>query len=115
MRIMILDSTLVPAAQLKDLWGWELKPEGACKDVRCVPLPKRDDDLVDVADLAERLGMPVVHDKRHDLWAIGPEGGGRFLDSAVCPEIVLPDLDGQPFAIDSLRGKKVLLVVWASW
>jgi hypothetical protein len=112
---MILNSPLVPAAELRDLWGWELKPEGACKDVRCVPLPKRDDDKVDVVDLAERLGMPVVHDEEHDVRAVGPEGGGRFLDSAVCPEIVLPDLDGNPFAVSSLRGTKVFLVAWASW
>jgi hypothetical protein len=71
--------------------------------------------LVDVADLANRLGMPVVHDEEHGLWAVGPEGGGRFLESAVCPEIVLPDLDGNLFAISSLRGKKVLLVAYASW
>jgi hypothetical protein len=112
---MILDRPLVPAGELDDLWGWELKPEGACKDVRCVPLPKRDDELVDVLDLARRTGMAVVHDERHGLWAVGPEGGGRFLDSAVCPEIVLPDLDGNPFDLAALHGKKVLLVAWASW
>jgi hypothetical protein len=112
---MILDRTLLPTDELDDVWGWEVKPEGACKEDRCVPLPKRDDDLVDVLDLARRVGMAVVHDERHDLWAVGPEGGGRFLDSAVCPEIVLPDLDGNPFDLESLHGKKVLLVAWASW
>ena len=80
-----------------------------------MPLPRRDDDMVDVIDLAGRLGMPVVHDEEHDVWAVGPEGGGRFLESAVCPEIVLPDLDGHPFAVSSLGGKKVLLLAWASW
>jgi hypothetical protein len=112
---MILESRAVSRGDLGNIWGWELKPEGACKDVRCVPLPKRDDNMVDVVDLGERLGMPVVHDEEHNVWAVGPEGGGRFLDSAVCPEIVLPDLDGKPFAVSSLRGKKVLLVAWASW
>ena len=28
---------------------------------------------------------------------------------------VLPDVDGNPFALGSLRGQKVLLVAWASW
>jgi hypothetical protein len=113
--VMLVDNPLIKAEALGDLWGWKLKPEGACKDDRCVPLPKRDDDNVDVLDLASRLGMPVVHDDAHGLWAVGPEGGGRFLDSAVCPEIVLPDLDGNPFDLASLHGKKVLLVAWASW
>jgi hypothetical protein len=27
----------------------------------------------------------------------------------------LPDIDGQPFSLESLRGQKVLLVAWASW
>ena len=112
---MILDRPLVAADDLDDVWGWELKPEGACKDDRCVPLPKRDDDLVDVLDLARRIGMAVVHDERHGLSAVGPAGGGRFLGSAVCPEIVLPDLDGNPFDLAALHGKKVLLVAWASW
>jgi hypothetical protein len=112
---MILDRPLMPKTDLENLWGWELKPEGACKDVRCVPLPQRDDELVDVLGLADRLGMPVVHDEAQGLWAVGPEGGGRFLDTAVCPQIVLPDLDGNPFDLASLHGKKVLLVAWASW
>jgi peroxiredoxin len=112
---MILDKRLAPMDDLGDVWGWEVKPVGACKDDRCVPLPARTDDQVDVVDLAQRLGMAVAHDEEHGLWAIGPAGGGRFLDSAVCPEIVLPDLDGNDFAVSSLRGKKVLLVTWASW
>jgi hypothetical protein len=112
---MIVDKPRITKTELDDLWGWELKPEGACKDVRCVPLPKRDDELVDVLDLAGRLGMPVVHDEVHGLWAVGPEGGGHFLDSAVCPEVVLPDMDGNPFDLASLHGTKVLLVAWASW
>src|SRR3954451_24267097 len=112
---MLVDKPLVSADELGELWGWAPKAGGACQYDRCVRLPKRADDLVDVLDLARRLNMPVVHDEAHDVWAGGPEGVGRFLDSAVCPEIVLPDLDGNPFDLASLHGKKVLLVAWASW
>jgi hypothetical protein len=28
---------------------------------------------------------------------------------------VLPDFDGKPFDVASLRGRKVLLLAWASW
>ena len=41
--------------------------------------------------------------------------GGKFLQTRGLPRIVLPDLDGNPFAVSSLHGKKVLLVAWASW
>ena len=41
--------------------------------------------------------------------------GGRTLASAECPEITLPDLDGEAFSLSSLRGRKVVLVAWASW
>lgn len=112
---MILRERFPRPADLSDVWGWELKPQGACKGERCVPLPARDDGRVDVADLGDRLGMPVVHDEDHGLWAVGPEGGGRFLETAVCPEITLPDLDGNPFRLSSLLGTKVLLLAWASW
>jgi hypothetical protein len=98
--------------------GWELKPQGACKGDVCVPLPGRllDGDTVDLEVLAPLLGMPLVHDEVHDLWAAGPESGGRALSTASVPDIELPDIrTGAPFALRSLRGQKVVLVAWASW
>ena len=112
---VLFDSLTVDREAFRLATGWEVKPQGACLGERCVPLPGRDDGLVDVADFAHRLGMPVVHDEKHGLWAVGPEGGGRFIEAALCPEITLPDLDGAPFALSSLRGQKVLLIAWASW
>lgn len=105
----------IDRAAFQKTFGWEIKAQGACLGDRCVPLPHRDDDLVDVADFARRLGMPVVNDDDHGVWAVGPEGGGRFIEEATCPEVVLPDLDGNPFALSSLHGQKVLLIAWASW
>jgi peroxiredoxin len=34
---------------------------------------------------------------------------------SMAPEIVMPDVNGQPFALSSLRGKYVLVDFWASW
>lgn len=65
--------------------------------------------------LSERLSMPLLHDEVHEVWSLGPEASGRVLSSAVLPSIVLPDLEGKPFALRELRGQKVLLVAWASW
>ena len=114
---MILDRLDVTPGELERQTGWELKPEGLCKDERCVPLPDGAgaDGVVDVRVVAERLGMPLVHDDRHELWALGPAAGGRVLASAELPPIVLADVDGRPFDLASLRGEKVLIAAWASW
>ncbi len=112
---MILDKLIINSAELAARTGWHIKPEGACKEEMCVPLPQMPADGVDVRILAECLNMPLLHDEKHHVWSLGPESGGRVLNSAVAPEIVLPDLNGQPFALRSLRGQKVLVVAWASW
>jgi hypothetical protein len=95
--------------------GWEIKPEGACKDVRCVPLPDGAvvDGKVDIRAFAERLGMGTVDGD--GVWALGPASGGHALASAELPGITLPDRNGRPFSLGSLRGTKVLLLAWASW
>ena len=113
---MILESLRVDPVELERRTDWSIKPEGACKDDRCVPLPSGGgtEPTVDARVLAERLGMPLVHDPASGLWCLGPEAGGRALTSARAPELTLPDLDGTPFSLASLRGTKILLVAWAS-
>lgn len=115
---MIVDTLDLTGDEFHRLTGWEIKPEGACKEERCVPLspPVRDAaGPVDVALVAERLDMPIARDEKHGLFSIGPESGGRVLDSARMPDLVLPDFDGRGFDVASLRGRKVLLLAWASW
>ena len=112
---MILERLETTPEELRARTGWEIRPEGACKADRCVPLPDGGGDRVDVRVLAERLDMALVHDEQHGLWALGPESGGRVLLSAELPEITLPDRHGNPFSLSALHGKKVLLVAWASW
>jgi hypothetical protein len=114
---VILQRLDVTPDELEQETGWELKPEGLCKDDRCVPFPTEPaaDGRVDVRAVAERLGMPLVHDDRHDVWALGPESGEHVLESAELPPIVLADVGGRPFDLASLRGDKVLIAAWASW
>jgi hypothetical protein len=117
---VILDSLTVDRAALEARTGWSIKPEGACKGEVCVPLPEgtSSNGSIDVKMLADRLGMPLVHDDAHGVWALGPDTGvtGRALTTAVAPELVLPDLrNDKAFSLSSLRGQKVLLVAWASW
>jgi hypothetical protein len=114
---VILDTLTLTPAELHERTGWELKPEGACKDDRCVPVSDlaSTDGRIDVADFAGRLAMPVAHDEAHGLWSLGPESGGRVLASAEFPELALSDLAGDALDFATLRGRKVLLVAWASY
>ncbi len=117
---MILTQLHVDPGAFEARTGWSVKPEGACKAEHCVPLPpeaRTADGKVAVEVVAERLGMPLVHDEAANLWALGPDTAvtGKALTTAAAPELVLPDFDGNPFRLSSLRGQKVLLVAWASW
>jgi hypothetical protein len=97
--------------------GWKLEPRGACRGDVCVPLASDalGDDLVDLASIADRLGMPII---RHSeaLASLGPATlGGKALATAEAPDLVLPDLEGRPFDLSSLRGQKVVLVAWSPY
>jgi hypothetical protein len=116
---MIVDHLDVTAEEFTRGTGWEIRPEGACKDEVCVPLPALDADdagRLDARVVAERLGMPIAHDEPHGLWAIGPESGNRrVLESVRLPRLVLDDFEGNAFDFATVRGRKVVLVAWASW
>jgi hypothetical protein len=108
---VIVERLDTPPTELERRTGWTVKPEGACRGEVCVPLT----EPFSVEDLARRLGMALVHDDRHGLWALGPESDRPALAGARLPDIVLPDRDGRDFALRSLRGTKVFMVAWASW
>ena len=113
---MILTSLDVDVAELERRTGWALKPQGACKAEFCVPMPAHDGKTIPAAVLTDRLGMPLVADDAHGIWALGPDMvAGHALASAEAPELVLPDRNGETFLLSSLRGSKVLLLAWASW
>lgn len=114
---MITDTLQVPVDVLARETGWQVKPVGACRDDVCVPLPDATltGDLVDLPAFADRLGMPLLHDEGHGLWSLGPQGGGKAMTTVQAPDLVLPTLSGEPFALSSLRGRKVLIASWASW
>jgi hypothetical protein len=115
---VILDSLRLTPSDIHRASGWEIKPEGACNGDRCVPLRElatAADGTVDVGAFATNMNMPLVGDKKHGLWSLGPRAGAKVLDSAALPEIRLADFDGDLFDMVSLRDRKVLLVAWASW
>ena len=112
---MISTTTTVGTDEFERQTGWAIKPEGACKDDRCVPLSRPMADAVDLHEIAGQLNMPLIHDEDAGLWCLGPEAGGKALASSQAPELELPDWRGNTFRLASLRGTKVLLVAWASW
>lgn len=115
---MLTTRPTVDPAALEARTGWHLEPQGLCRDDRCVPLPDDaagEDGALDVAVVAERLGMPLVHDPDHGVWALGPEVTGRALASAELPDLTLLDLEGREVRLRSSLGRKLLLVAWASW
>jgi hypothetical protein len=112
---MILTSLDIDRAQFERATGWALKPQGACKGEICVPLSGKPEE-VDANVLSEHLGMALVRDDKHGVWALGSETiGARALSTAEASDFTLPDWRGEQFTLSSLRGQKVFLLAWASW
>jgi hypothetical protein len=116
---MILQSLEgVSPTSFADGTGWDPKPQGLCRGEVCVPAPGAlcADGTLDVEVAAQRLGMPLVHDEAHGVWALGPATtSGRALATAIAADPELMARDGSPFRLSSLHGRKVLLVAWASY
>jgi len=111
---------LKPAA-LQAALGWELKPQGLCKDDRCVPVQGRaglvTDAGIDLTSLAAALVRPLAIDVDQRVACLGASAVDRSaqLASLDAPDFTLPDLSGRMHALSDYRGKKVLLVAYASW
>jgi hypothetical protein len=115
---VLLESLTADPVAFADRTGWDAKPEGLCRGEICVPAPGslRDDGSIDVTVAAARLGMPLVHDEIHGVWALGPATAtGTALSTAVAADPTLVDRDVVDFRLSSLHGRKVLLVAWASY
>jgi hypothetical protein len=116
---MLFTAPLVTTEEFAERSGWHLRPEGLCRDNVCVPVTSsllHDGNRLDLARVAEALGMPLVHDDQAAAWVLGPAVGNTVLAAdAHAPDLVLPDVDGRPFTLSSLRERKVLLLAWASW
>jgi hypothetical protein len=114
-------------SELTSTTGWELKPEGVCKDEICVPVPdSRRAALIrtepsgtsfNLTEFARLIQQPYAHDDIHAVWYFGPAGWEwkTRLTSHEAPDFELPDLTGRPHTLSELRGKKVFLLFWASW
>ena len=75
------------------------------------------DGRVDVEAFWRRLGHPVLCADDRQTWVLGTGAGERnaALAGLMAPDFTLSDLSGTPRSLSDLRGKKVLLVTWATW
>lgn len=118
------DNLWLALDDLRRSTGWELKPEGVCQGDLCVPIPPRrrdefvrPDNSFNLAAFARLREQPVLHDDAHAVWFFGeaPDARHRSLLSLEAPDFTLPDIDGNAHSLSDYRGKKVLLLSWASW
>lgn len=129
-RSTVLDSTLAdPKLPKTSLWihkvdlnrinGFELKPQGACRADVCIPIKKdmTRGDYFDVTAFARMVGQSVVVDQANRVWSFGeiPAVRGSFLESRMAPDFAVPNRKGRVVRLSEFRGKKVLVVTWASW
>lgn len=99
--------------------GFEIKPQGACRADICIPIPRgmMRGDTFNLTAFAQRVGQKFIGDPAARVWSFGeiPVMQGQYLDSRIAPDVEVPDRKGKPVRLSQFRGKKVLLVTWASW
>ena len=111
----------IAPAVLRDATGWELKPEGLCRGELCVPVRDRaalaDATGVDLAAFASAIDRPLALDVAERAAALGTSAAERSarLATLEAPDFTLPDLQGRLHTLSAHRGKKALLIVYASW
>ena len=117
----------IAAPDLAAATGWELKPEGMCRDEVCIPVPaslaatmlrKQDSEtLVDMTAFASYVGQPYANDAENRVWSFGesPTDLRTQLLSLEAPDFTLPAYDGSTYSLSGFRNKKVFLLLWSSW
>jgi hypothetical protein len=128
-RAIALDGVSLDPAHPDALWikktdlprvnGFELKPQGACRADICIPVPRAmtRGAYFNLTAFAQRVGQRMIADPVARVWSFGeiPVVRGSFLEGRIAPDFVVPDRGGRPVRLSQFRGKKVLLVTWASW
>lgn len=117
----------ITLADLKTATGFVNKPQGVCRDELCFPLPKKrraeflqaqgKTTWFNLTEFARLLKQPVAHDAEHSTWYFGlrPEVQNSYTTNFRAPNFTLPDKNGKLHSLADFRGKKVLIVTWASW
>jgi hypothetical protein len=111
----------VDPADVEAALGWKLTREGLCRGSICIPVRDRGSLVrgggLDLETLAALLGRPLALDADERVAALGESAGDRAaaLRTLEAPDFTLPDLAGRMHTLSDHRGKKVLLIAYASW
>jgi peroxiredoxin len=119
------DDLWVPGRYAVEITGFELKPEGLCAADTCIPIPpgsdwvvKRDGETYfNVTSFAKSVDQVFAVDAAAGAWSFTavPRAATYPLQQGDAPDFALPDRDGKTVKLSDFRGKKVLLLTWASW
>jgi hypothetical protein len=107
----------VRASDLPRINEFELKPQGACREDLCIPIAKnlKQGEWFNLTGFARHVHEAFVADS--SVWSFGevPVLRGSFVNSRIAPDFAVPDRKGRTVHLTDFRGKKVLVVTWASW
>jgi hypothetical protein len=112
---------LVRADEFERALGWSLEPHGLCRDAACLPLSPASrivrDGAVDLTAFAAALERPLASDLDAGVACIGESANerARAMRGGDAPDFTLPDLSGRMHSLGDYRGRKALLIAWASW
>ena len=121
------DELWIREDELKSATGFELKPHGACLDEICIPMlgdekdkllkQKHGKQWVNMSCLSAKLDQKLVYDQSEDIWSLGsiPDQRRSTLESGIAPDFEFDDWQGNTIRLSDYRGKKVLIITWASW
>jgi len=115
------ERVLLDPAAVKNVLGWEYHHGQLCSDMLCIPIADESslmrDGAIELDGLARALDRPLALDVAERAACLGGSARERAeaLASQLAPDFTLPDLAGTPHTLSSYRGKKILLVAWASW
>jgi hypothetical protein len=118
----------VGPAKEGDLWvrkvdlpainDFHIKPQGACREDLCIPISKelQNKEYFNLTGFARKTGETVIRDEA-GVYSFGeiPLLRGAFYNSRIAPDFAVPDRKGRVVHLNDFRGKKVLVVTWASW
>jgi hypothetical protein len=121
----------------KDLWimmndlkratRFVVKPQGICRDELCFPIPKGkkaefvakkgSGEWFNLSAFARLVKQAVARDEKNGVWYFGKRDDerGTYLASLEAPDFTLPDMAGHTHSLSDYRGKKVMIITWASW
>jgi len=107
----------IRAADLPRINDFTLKPQGACRADMCIPVPRqfRSGAWFNLSGFAGRVHQANVHEA--GVWSFGeiPVVRGEFYRSRIAPDFAVPDRKGHMVHLSDFRGRKVLVITWASW